>query len=279
MCGGAPTSPTLPNWQNFSDTILDKVSLNAQIKKIRKEIKIKEMRRKPIIIKKYGDKYKVTICNIDVWQKDTEYIENGLKKENEEIGKLRNNISRAKNKVFEYAKCNDWDYFATLTLDKAKRDRCDLQAYIRDLGRFIRNERRKGCDIKYLLIPEQHKDAAWHMHGYFSGIPVSDVQINSYGYYEWSRYAKRFGYCSLDKIKDKERCDNYITKYISKEMGGLAIEKNKKLYYTSRGLHTAEVIHQAYTSEKINKPDFENDFVQIKWLNTFAEVQALISLL
>jgi len=37
VCGGAPTSHTLPNWQNFSDTILDKLTLNG--KKINKNNK------------------------------------------------------------------------------------------------------------------------------------------------------------------------------------------------------------------------------------------------
>ena len=241
------------------------------------------MKRNPVIIKKYGDKYKVTICHIDVWQETERYTENlekGKEKESNEIGKARRNISRAKGMVLEYAKCNDWDWFFTGTLDKRKQNRYDLQAYIRDLGQFIRDERKRtGSEIRYMLIPEQHKDGAWHMHGYFYGIPETDIQINSHGYYDWTRYSKRFGYCSLDRIKDKERCDNYITKYISKEMGGLAIEKNKKLYYSSRGLHTAEIIHQAYTSEKISTPDFENDFVSIKWLDTLGEVQALLRLL
>ena len=240
------------------------------------------MKRKPIIIKKYGDKYKVTICKLDVWEKEG-YEKIGKEKEKtetEEVGKLQNNISRAKGKVFEYAKCNKWDYFATLTLDKLKKDRYNLQAYIRDLGQFIRDERKRtGAEIRYMLIPEQHKDGAWHMHGYFHGIPETDIQINAHGYFTWGRYSDKFGYCSLDKIKDKERCDNYITKYISKEMGGLAIEKNKKLYYTSKGLNTAEVVHQAYTSEKLSTPDFENDFVQIKWFCTLGEVQALFHLL
>ena len=242
------------------------------------------MLKRPIIIKKYGDKYKITICKLDVWEKDGyENFEIGKEKEraeSDEIGKLRNNISRAKGKVFEYAKCNDWDWFFTGTLDKRKQDRYNLKGYIADLGQLIRNERKRtGAEIRYLLIPEQHKDGAWHMHGYFYGIPETDVTCNAYGYFSWGRYAERFGYCSLDKIKDKDRCDNYITKYISKDMGGLAIEKNKKLYYVSRGLSTAEVLHQAYTTEKLSTPDFENDFVQIKWLNSFAEVQALIGLL
>lgn len=231
----------------------------------------------PFIVKKYGESYKVTVCKINVWG---ERKRTPCNDKNDNDNKLDNNISRARGKVFEYAKCNEWDYFATLTLDKSKKDRYDLQAYISDLGRFIRNERiRTGCDIKYLLIPEQHKDGAWHMHGYFYGIPVDDVQMNAHGYYEWSGYSKRFGYCSLDKIKDKDRCDNYITKYISKEMGGQAIEKNKKLYYTSRGLSTAEILHESYITDKLNAPDFENDFVQIKWCETFAEVQAIMDLI
>lgn len=235
----------------------------------------------PLIVKKYGDSYKVTICKNDVW---SERQGNAKKEKNEKNekndNKLDNNISRAKGKVLEYAKCNDWDYFFTGTLDKKKQDRFDLQGYISDLGRFIRNERiRTGAEIRYILIPERHKNGAWHVHGYFYGIPSADIKKNEYGYFDWLRYSKRFGYCSLDKIKDKDKCDNYITKYISKDMGGQVIEKNKKLYYCSRGLNTAEIMHESYISEKLYSPDFENDFVQIKWCKTFSEVETLLNII
>ncbi len=34
--------------------------------------------------------------------------------------KLANSISRSRQKVFEYAYCNDWDWFVTMTLDPKK---------------------------------------------------------------------------------------------------------------------------------------------------------------
>lgn len=232
---------------------------------------------KPIIVKKYGDKYKITICRFDIWGEKTK---NGDAKKNVNDEKLDYNISRAKGKVFEYAKCNEWQYFATLTLDRKKRNRYDLKEYIKELGQFIRNERKRtGTDIKYLLIPEQHKDGAWHMHGYFDGICPSDVTENAQGYYQWQRYSQMFGYCSLDYIKHKDKCDNYITKYISKDMGGKTVEKNKKLYYSSKGLSTAEVVCEKYTNVSLVKPDYENDFVQVKWCSTLSEVQAHMQIL
>ena len=53
--------------------------------------------------------------------------------------KLLANLSRAKNKVQEYALCNNFDYFVTLTIDRLKYDRYDLKKYYKDLGKFINN--------------------------------------------------------------------------------------------------------------------------------------------
>lgn len=235
------------------------------------------MALKPLIVRKYGDSYKIILCTYDVWKKKEKMPDEWA--ESIDQNKKDCNIVRAKNKVLEYAKCNEWDWFATLTLDKQKQNRYDLQGYIKDLGQFIRNIRRDtSSEIKYLLIPEQHKDGAWHIHGYFKGIDESQVTMNPYGYYSWTEYAKRFGYCSLDKIKDKARCDSYITKYISKDMGGTAIDKNKKLYYVTRGLSTAEVIHTDYVAGTTQFVcDYENEFVKVKWVNSLDECKAIIS--
>lgn len=43
--------------------------------------------------------------------------------------KLDNNFSRARNMVLQYALCNSWDYFFTGTIDRAKFDRFNLDAY------------------------------------------------------------------------------------------------------------------------------------------------------
>lgn len=180
--------------------------------------------------------------------------------------KLENNLSRARSKVFEYALCNDFKYFVTLTLDKNKYDRYDLKKFIKDLGKLIQNHfNRKKIEFKYILIPEMHKDGAWHLHGLFTSIPDKYLEINKNGYLDFKLYSERFGYCSLSEIRDKVKCATYITKYITKEMGD-NIEKNHKSYYCSRGLNTAQKVFEGNLDEEIDC-DFQNDYVQIKNLN------------
>ena len=102
-------------------------------------------------IKKYGDKYKVTWCKsvrkkgYEKYLRDeydgliqspfdgswvsvsevSDFIPESNNKLVSDV-KLSNNISRAKSKVFEYAYCNHWDYFITLTISPDKYDRYDL---------------------------------------------------------------------------------------------------------------------------------------------------------
>ena len=183
--------------------------------------------------------------------------------------KLDNHISRAKNKIFEYAACNEFDYFLTLTLDKEKYDRHNLSKYIKDLGQMIRDYRKKhDVNIQYLLIPEPHQDGAWHMHGLIKGIPHDHLKKNSNGYLDWEAYSKKFGYCSIDPVRSQEAISKYITKYISKTLqADLRREKEKKLYYVTRGLKTAVKVKEGTLNGELRVPyDYENDYIKTKML-------------
>jgi len=182
--------------------------------------------------------------------------------------RLDNSIARSRTRVFELAICNDFDYFITLTLNDEKLDRYDLKGYIKKLGQFIRNYRRDfEADIQYLLIPEKHLDGAWHMHGLIKGIPADQLKKNEYGYLDWEDYKKRFGYCSIDKIKNQEAVSKYITKYIRKSFDsdrGVS-EKESKLYYCSRGLRRPQKKKEGtLNSYQLDKIPFkyENDYVR-----------------
>lgn len=180
--------------------------------------------------------------------------------------KLDNHISRARNKIFEYARCNEFDYFVTLTLAADKYDRHNLTAYIKDLGQFIRDSRKRyNTKIEYLLIPEQHKDGAWHLHGLIKGIPEDKLIINKYNYLDWPDYSQRFGYCSIGKVKNQEAVSKYVTKYIVKALEtNLKREKEKKLYYVTRGLKVAEKVKEGYlTSYDLERLtfDYQNEYV------------------
>lgn len=200
--------------------------------------------------------------------------------------KLDNNLTRVRTKIFEYALCNDFHYFVTLTLDPVKYDRYDLKKYIKDLGQFIRDYRKKyKCDIQYLLIPEQHKNGAWHMHGLIKGIPMEHLTLNENRFLDWSHYSDKFGYISLDIIKDVFRCAKYITKYVSKDLKHR--ELNSKAYYSSRGLKCAETMKKGslLTVENLDVVgignlnfDFENDYILRKEFSSKANIQKLKNL-
>lgn len=95
----------------------------------------------------------------------------------------------AKARVNELALCNEFEYFCTFTQSDELRDRFDLKAFRKDFAMFVRNEnRRREKKIKYLLVPERHKDGAWHMHGLLMGLTSDDLYPNEYGYLDWARY-------------------------------------------------------------------------------------------
>ena len=191
-------------------------------------------------IKKLNDDmYKLTYCKMPIKRAGFEQETNLNYRRDVNDSKLTNNVARARTRVFEYASRNKFEYFITLTIDREKLDRYDLKEYIKKLGQFIRDYRKKhGVDIQYLLIPEKHIDGAWHMHGLIKGIPADQLKKNEYGYLDWEDYKKRFGYCSIDKVRSQEAVSKYITKYIRKSFDsdrGIT-EKESKLYYSSRGL-------------------------------------------
>ena len=74
---------------------------------------------------------------------------------------------RAAARVRDIALCNDFAYFVTLTLDARQIDRYDVKPVLAKMRVWLDNRvRRKG--LKYVLVPEHHKDGAIHFHGFFS---------------------------------------------------------------------------------------------------------------
>lgn len=201
--------------------------------------------------------------------------------------KLESSLSRTKSIIFELAMCNDWEYFVTLTLNPEYHDRSDLNTYKKKLSTWIKNYNRlHETKIKYLLIPEQHKDGNWHMHGLIMKLPIEHLQefkaeqnlplkmlkaiVKGYIIYNWPAYAKAFGYISISKIRNAESVSKYITKYITKDLVKSRISLNDHLYYASQGLKRAEIIYKGQLSKDLNE-DYANEYVKIKTLRTFEE--------
>lgn len=187
----------------------------------------------------------------------------------EDDARWEENIIRARSKILELALCNPWDNFVTLTLDARKYDRYSLHVWRRDLSQWIRDQRKRGKgDLRYLLIPEQHQDGAWHMHGLLAGIPDGDLVKNGNGYLDWPRYRCKFGYISIDPIRNKVAVSRYITKYIRKgtDETAAALDSGRHLYYHSRGLRGRELILEG----EVRAPDgfwqWENEYIKSTWM-------------
>ncbi len=170
--------------------------------------------------------------------------------------KLNEAFCRAKSMVLQYALCNSWDWFFTGTLDETKFDRYDLDAYQQKLSQFIRDKRKSyGTQVQYLLIPEQHKNGAWHIHGMLANLPGSALRrfrppepqalVHS-TFLNWPDYMQKFGFCSLGPIKHPKATAFYITKYVSKELSRRGGDLGKHLYFHSRPLKKAQHASNVY---------------------------------
>lgn len=235
------------------------------------------------IAKDYNGRIKLTTHNV-IRRKGLEGIWKHTPKGSKNDEKLLSNLVRTKSTIYELSMCNEWDFFCTFTLDKTKYDRFNLSKFRNDFTRHIRKLREKHkCDIDYLLIPERHKDGAWHMHGFIKGLPALELRIftleeklpkyitdklkDNIGVYEWVTYRKKFGFCDLEKIRDKNKCSSYVTKYITKDLLNSVKELNHKTYYCSQGLKRATEIKRGHLVECPLEYDYSNDYVKVKWFD------------
>jgi len=209
--------------------------------------------------------------------------------------KLDNNICRARSEIFELAYCNEWQYFTTFTIDQKKFGRYDLEKYHKAFTQWLRNYNKKfGTHIKYLTIPEQHKDGAWHEHGFILGLPpehlrlfdaekenlpkyIRDKLLAGSPVYDFPSYREKFGFCDFEPIRSLEGVSKYVTKYISKDLAKSVTVSGAHLFYHSLGLQKATEIKKGTLSDTqgVCSWDYENDWVKVVWFNSSEPLSAL----
>lgn len=176
--------------------------------------------------------------------------------------KFASAMIRAKNTVREYALCNCWDYFLTITFAIDQWNRYDLQGRVRELMQYFQNLRKRGVfpDLRYVLVPEFHKDGAVHFHGLISGIPEeaidelppwAPVSTRSHGNRHIPLLTSRYGWTTLSPIVSNIGVGFYISKYITKSMASMAVLKGVHTYYHSRGLLRAVVVGYQFADNSL----------------------------
>ena len=201
--------------------------------------------------------------------------------------KLVESLSRTRSRIFEIAMCNDWEFYATLTLNKEYKDRYSLDTFRKQLTKWLNNYNSKhGTKIKYVLVIETHKDGAFHAHGFFMGIPLEHLEQLEIGdnlpfelliliqrgreIYNWPAYADTFGFTTLEPIHNKEAVAKYITKYITKSIGDTHVGLNNHLYYCSKGLNRATEERRGYLTKEL-EADYSNDYIAVKVVRSIEE--------
>lgn len=196
----------------------------------------------------------------------------GLSKQDEQ-DYLEKSINRTKTRISDYILCNEFTHFVTFTFDrknskvKSEEDRHDLLKMSKLLITWLNTEqvnhfRRHGKKFKYLIVPERHKNGAWHFHAVFQGykneiedfyssknkyLTVDEIRSKNKKPKNQRGFLPRYtlGRSEIAPVKDKFRMSNYIKKYITKE---LINEKYKKRYWASRNLKLPEVIENIVES-------------------------------
>lgn len=192
--------------------------------------------------------------------------------EQEARKRFLSSISRSRSMIYQLAICNPWDYFFTCTIDKKKMDRYDRFGFMSRLAQWLRDQRKKpGYEsLAYLLIPEQHKDGAWHVHGLMRGLPESALSyfvpfvhprdLVEGGFRNWEDCSVKFGYCSLGRIRSIDRVSGYVVKYVTKDMASGNQEVGNHLYYASWGLRRAVHFLDIFGSYRQLDRYLEKDF-------------------
>ena len=155
---------------------------------------------------------------------------------------MERSMRRARAKLRRLALANGFDYFVTLTLDPAKIDRYDGAAVTKALGRWCDNMvRRHG--LRYILVPEQHKDGAFHFHGFMagSGLKADDSGVEwdgrpVYNLPQWS-----LGFTTAQRLYgDYHAAVGYCCKYIGKQQGERPLGR---WYYSGGALREPDKIY------------------------------------
>lgn len=197
--------------------------------------------------------------------------------------RMAQSISRTKSRIFELAGCNEWEWFFTGTLNPEWHNAVNLEGFRKRLSQFIRDCRKKyNTPCRYLLIPEQHKSGAWHVHGLLGGfpeccfrqfqrsekLPVRILKMIDKGQdvRDWSDYSGKFGFTTVTPIRSQARCTSYITKYVTKSAYNVAIAGGGHMFYASQGLSGRVCTYEGRSLPRDLygvKYDFSNDYVEI----------------
>lgn len=170
---------------------------------------------------------------------------------NERSKKVASN--RAKNKVYELARANSWDWFLTFTFDREKVDSSNYDVTLKKIRKWLNHQRdRYAPELKYIIIPELHADKVhYHFHGLLAdcgSMVFTDSGHKKLGKPIYNLTGFKFGFTTATKVEDTGRVASYIVKYMTKELNDSLYNRHR--YLASRNLKKPEIVEYNLTPDQ-----------------------------
>lgn len=186
-------------------------------------------------------------------------VEDEIAEKKKKLDNLSRSFRRTRSALYMYARQCVWEYFITLTYSPDKiENRYDFSLCMKKVHYWIDNcRRRKANELLFLLVPEQHKDGAWHVHGLLcntTGLTFTDSGKRYDGKIVYNLDDWKLGFSTATKVTDTYKVSNYITKDITKDL--CAITPGKQRYFVSKS------ILKPKTFTALIDPDEVGSFIQ-----------------
>lgn len=189
-------------------------------------------------------------------------------------------LKRAKDRIFDYVLCNEFDYFFTGTIDPKQYDSKNPKALFDYIQNWLKNLVKRN-NLKYVFVAERHKKGGIHFHGLIKGDNLGLVDSGTKLYkgikepktdfvairkgrnpadgrivYNLSNW--KFGFTTCIKlIGDPMNTAFYITKYITKDCKKIF----GKFFWHSRGLKKPEIRYENVDYYKVQAKEYFNKHI------------------
>lgn len=153
---------------------------------------------------------------------------------------LRESVRRSRQAIYDISRSYSWEWFLTFTFSPDSVDRYDYDAVVALMSSWLKKMRKLNKDMRYILVPEKHKDGAYHFHGLFSDC---DLQPKLWKRKIYNIPCFEYGYTTATRVRNSQAACRYISKYVTKDICTVAF--GKKRYWTSRNISKPDSVRVA----------------------------------
>ncbi len=241
-------------------------------------------------IKKFSNNLRLVVKSAQIYkQHDRGHVLRKKCKEGtkERLESIERSYRHVKDKVYNIAYSNDFDFFVTITISPQTANRYSYYDCALIIQKELKKLRRKYNEFEYLMVPEQHKDGAWHYHALFKGLPMIEYKKSGKkdkkGRIIYNLSGVSVGFTTAQKVDSRGTSAGYLVKYITKEMIRGDYVRGRRKYWASRGADKVEIIRDyvedwsdfkdkllkendliSTKTSKVNKIDYKNELTY--WL-------------